>query len=66
VSQLGSQVGDLLLVILQVLILGLALVNQPRVFVAQILVLVLELIELLGHVLEPTRKVSIVSDKGQG
>jgi hypothetical protein len=66
VSQLGLQVGNLLLVILQVLVLGLASVNQPRVFVAQILVFVLELIELLGHVLEPTREVSVVLDKGPG
>jgi hypothetical protein len=66
VSQLGSQAGNLLLVILQVLILGLASVNQLQVFVTQILVFVLKLIKLLGRALEPTREVGIVSDKGQG
>jgi hypothetical protein len=65
-SQLGLQVGDLLLVILQVLGLGLTLVNKPCILVAQLLVLVFELIEFLGCVLEPTCKVNIVSDEGQG
>jgi hypothetical protein len=65
-SQLGSQAGDLLLIILQVLVLGLTLVNQPHILVAQFLVLVFELIELLRSVLELTCKVSIVLDEGQG
>jgi hypothetical protein len=54
VSQLGSQAGNLLLIILQVLVLGLAPVNQLQGFVTQILVLVLKLIELLGRMLELT------------
>jgi hypothetical protein len=65
-SQLGLQVGDLLLVILQVLVLGLTSVNQPCVLDAQLLVLVFELIKLLRSAPELTSKVGIVSDEGQG